>query len=249
MSDLSREPVLILGGRSDIGQAIGRAFAKQGHALILAARRSAELEPEAKDISIRHGVSVALVELDVLHGAEAEATINGLSPMPGIVVCVVGLLGDQGRAERDTEHATLIMRSNFEGPAFLLSLCANRLLARGKGGALIGVSSVAGDRGRAANYVYGSAKAGLTAFLSGLRARLSDTKIQVITVKPGFVRTAMTRALDLPAPLTASPQEVGECVYRAWSRHRDIVYVRPIWRLIMAVIRALPEPVFKRLRF
>jgi short-subunit dehydrogenase len=163
-------------------------------------------------------------------------------------VSVVGLLGDQERAEGDSVHASDIMRTNFEGPALLLAEAANRMLARGRG-AIVGVSSVAGERGRASNYVYGSAKAGFTAFLSGLRNRLSGTNVRVVTVKPGFVRTKMTEGLALPPLITANPGEVGHAVYRAAEvRPRDVIYVRPVWAAIMAVIRAIPEFIYKRLR-
>jgi short-subunit dehydrogenase len=107
---------------------------------------------------------------------------------------------------------------------------------------------VAGERGRASNFVYGSAKAGLTAFLSGLRNELAGKGVQVITVKPGFVATAMTADMDLPAALTAQPDEVARAVVAAQLRGRDVIYVRPLWRLIMTVIRAIPEGVFKRLK-
>jgi short-subunit dehydrogenase len=128
----------------------------------------------------------------------------------------------------------------------LLNTVAARMELRGSG-AIIGVSSVAGDRGRASNYVYGSAKAGFTAFLSGLRNRLTKKGIRVMTVKPGFVRTKMTEGMKLPNPLTATPSEVGQAVVKAWQKKRDVIYVRPVWWVIMTIIRAIPEVVFKRL--
>ena len=139
------------------------------------------------------------------------------------------------------------MWTNYIGPALLMGALAGRFEERGSG-VLVGVSSVAGDRGRATNYVYGSAKAGFTAFLSGLRNRLARTGVHVITVKPGFVRTRMTEGMDLPARLTATPDEVAAAVVEAIRRRRDVVYVRRVWRLIMLIVRALPEPLFKRLR-
>jgi short-subunit dehydrogenase len=137
------------------------------------------------------------------------------------------------------------MRSNYEGPALILGLLANRFLERGHG-TIVGVSSVAGERGRASNYVYGSAKAGFTAFLSGLRNRLASRGIHVMTVKPGFVRTRMTRGMKLPGPLTASPEVVGQQILTAAAARKDVVYIFPVWRVIMAVIRAIPEAIFKR---
>jgi short-subunit dehydrogenase len=115
-------------------------------------------------------------------------------------------------------------------------------------GTIIGISSVAGERGRASNYVYGAAKAGFTAFLSGLRNRLAAKGVRVITVKPGFVATRMTEGMKLPPRLTAQPEEVAAAILAATSRRFDVTYVRPIWWLIMAIIRLIPEPVFKKLK-
>jgi len=157
-------------------------------------------------------------------------------------------LGDQTRAQTYLDHATMLLRANFEGPALLLGLFAERFLARGSG-VLVGVSSVAGDRGRGSNYVYGAAKAGLTAFLSGLRNRLAPAGIRVVTVKPGFVRTRMTAGMKLPPLLTAEPDEVGRRIFAAAENGRaDVLYVRPVWRVVMATIGLIPETLFKRLR-
>ena len=184
---------------------------------------------------------------DVLRVDEAVSLADELDPCPDVAVCVVGLLADQQESERDTAAAELVMRTNYSGPALLLGALARRFESRGSG-VLVGVSSVAGERGRASNYVYGSAKAGFTAFLSGLRNRLASSGVHVVTVKPGFVRTRMTDGMDLPAALTATPEEVADTVFEAIRRRRDVVYVRRVWRPIMLVIRALPERVFKRLR-
>jgi len=119
-------------------------------------------------------------------------------------------------------------------------------LARGSG-TLIGISSVAGDRGRATNYVYGSAKAGFTAFLSGLRNRLAKRGVHVMTVKPGFVATKMTEGMDLPDKLTADPDKLARSVLRAAKRRRNIIYVKPVWWLVMLIIRNIPEAIFKKL--
>jgi NAD(P)-dependent dehydrogenase (short-subunit alcohol dehydrogenase family) len=140
------------------------------------------------------------------------------------------------------------MRTNFEGPALLLGALAERFIAR-RHGTIVGVSSVAGDRGRGSNYVYGASKAGFTAFLSGLRNRAAAANVRVITVKPGFVRTRMTAGMKLPPLLTAEPQEVGATILSAVEGERgDVLYVRKIWRLVMMVICAIPEPIFKKMR-
>jgi short-subunit dehydrogenase len=213
----------------------------------LAARDVARLEADKADIEVRYGVPVSLHLFDALATEKHAAFVDALPQLPEIAICVVGLMGQQAENERDVQKAATVIRSNFEGPASILAILANRFESRGHG-SLVGVSSVAGDRGRATNYVYGSAKAGFTAFLSGLRNRLAKRNVHVVTVLPGFVATQMTEGMDLPARLTAQPREVAEAIRRAVERKTDVVYVRSVWRLIMAIIRNIPEPVFKRLK-
>lgn len=241
-------PVLILGAGSDIGRAIAHAFARLGHPIQLAARDPAGLERDRSDLELRCRVAVSLHRFDALALSDHEAFADSLPALPAVAVCVVGLMGDQRRSEAEPAAAVAVMRTNYEGPAHILAILANRFVARGSG-VLVGISSVAGERGRASNYVYGSAKAGFTAFLSGLRGRLATTGVHVVTVAPGFVATRMTETMSLPRPLLAQPVEVADAVVDAVKRRRDVVYVRPIWRLVMFVIRRLPERVFKRLRF
>ena len=240
--------LLILGGTSDIGRATALRYAEEGWRVLLAARNTASARRNAEDIATRTGRDAAVVPLDVIETDRLGVFVDDLPELPDTVVCVIGELGDQTRAETDPDHAATLMRANFEGPALLLGIFAERFVARGSG-TLVGVSSVAGDRGRASNYVYGSAKAGFTAFLSGLRNRLAASGIKVITVKPGFVRTQMTAGMKLPPLLTAEPDEVGRAIFHAAEKGRaDVVYVRPIWRVVMTVISLIPEPLFKRLR-
>jgi decaprenylphospho-beta-D-erythro-pentofuranosid-2-ulose 2-reductase len=240
-------PALVIGARSDIGKAIAMEFAKAGLPLILAGRGAESLEADAADIGLRHSVTVRTAECDVLN-VDPKAFFDSLGETPRIVVSVVGFMGDQLRAQVEPAHAKVVMDSNYAGPALLLGEAAERLAAKGAEGVIIGVSSVAGDRGRSSNYVYGSAKAGLTAFLSGLRHRLAATKILVITVKPGFVRTQMTAGMLLPKPLTAEPAEVATALLAAVRSRREVVYVRPVWWAIMTIINHLPEFVFKKMK-
>ncbi|MHB1204542.1 MAG: SDR family oxidoreductase [Rhodospirillaceae bacterium] len=237
--------VLIVGAASDIGLALAREYAGTGASLTLAARNVLRLAADASDLRIRHQVDVRLVEFDILDVDEHQAFIHQLGPAPDVVLCVVGVLGDQARAQANPQTADLIMRTNYNCPSLLMDALAARMEARGSG-VLVGISSVAGDRGRASNYIYGSAKAGFTAFLSGLRNRFAKTGIRVVTVKPGFVNTRMTAGLRLPRRLTAEPQAVAEAIARAVRSKRDILYVLPIWRLIMTIIRVLPESIFKK---
>lgn len=242
---MNNGPVLILGAGSDIGRALAHRFARDGRAVQLAARQPGALEADRSDIEIRYRVPVTVHAYDALATDALEAFVDGLPESPAIAVSVVGLMGDQAGNQTDLDAAARVIRSNFEGPAAIFALLANRMEARGHG-ALIGVSSVAGDRGRASNYVYGAAKAGFSAFLSGLRNRLAKSGVHVMTVKPGFVRTRMTEGMDLPARLTAEPEEVADRVVNALAKKRNIVYVKPVWRLVMTIICAIPEQVFKK---
>ena len=244
---MTQPPVLILGARSDIGKAVAHKFAALGHPIQLAARNVETLQAEKTDLELRYRIPVTLHEFDALATETHPQFVASLPELPQIAVSAVGLMGRQEDNERDLDAACSVMRSNYEGPASILALLANRFEERDSG-TLVGISSVAGERGRATNYVYGSAKAGFTAFLSGLRNRLAKHGVHVVTVLPGFVATQMTEGMDLPARLTAQPNEVAEAIARAVTRKRDVIYVRPIWRLIMLIIRNIPEQIFKRLR-
>lgn len=244
----STETLLLIGGTSDIGRATALCYAQAGWRVMMAARNEDEGRRNADDIAARTGADVTIQRLDVLETESLEPFVNGLQYVPDTVVCVVGELGDQTRGQKDIRHAAQIMRTNFEGPALLLGLLAERFLERGSG-TIVGVSSVAGDRGRGSNYLYGAAKAGFSAFLSGLRNRLAPAGVRVVTVKPGFVRTQMTAGMKLPPVLTAEAEEVGRAIFTAAEKSgSDIIYVRRVWRPVMMIIGGIPERVFKRLR-
>lgn len=242
------EAVLVLGATSAIARATAAAFAARGASLYLASRDMDELQRSAADLRIRYGVEVRYGAFD----AEATATHEEffrkvLAEMQGLsgVVLAFGYLGDQ-MAARGFSRGERVIASNFTGAASILSLCADYFEPK-KSGFIIGISSVAGDRGRQSNYVYGAAKGALSLYLQGLRNRLYPSGVRVITVKPGFVDTAMT--FGLPGLfLVASPQHVGERIVRALDKSADEVYLPWFWRYIMLIIKLIPEPVFKRLK-
>lgn len=236
-------PVLIVGVRSDIARALARAYAAQGCNLILAARDAARLAADKADLEVRYQVSVQTAECDLL-AIDPDAFLAGLGAVPGTVVMVAGLLGDQAVSASQDAEARLVMATNYAAPARLL-LAAARIMQSGS--CIIGISSVAGDRGRASNYIYGSAKAGFTAFLSGLRASLAGKGIHVLTVKPGFVATAMTEGLKLPPVITGQPEAVAADIIKAQAKGRDVIYTLWMWRWIMLIIRSIPEKLFKKL--
>jgi len=237
--------VLILGAGSDIGRACAHVFAAKGHTIQLAARTLDQLTADQTDLQLRYGVTVSLHVVDALETQTHSDFVQALPVLPDVAISVIGLLGTHAESIKDAASAVQVLRSNFEGPASLLAALATRFEERGSG-TLVGVSSVAGNRGRASNYIYGSAKAGFTAYLSGLRHRLFPSGVHVVTVLPGFVDTAMTEGMDLPQRLTAQPEQVATDIYHAIVRKRNIIYSKPIWRLIMGIICALPEEVFKR---
>ena len=239
--------VLILGATSDIARCLAEEYARRGYDLFLAARASEGLGDLATGLSERHRVKVALMNFEVRNIAGHEALFHSLDPMPEGIVCLVGTLGRGPAPPEGLEDLTEVAEVNFLGPAALLEVAAEAFERRGSG-FIVGVSSVAGERGRQSNYPYGSAKAGFTAYLSGLRQRLQPKGVQVLTVKPGYVRTRMTQGMELPPIVTAEPEEVARSILRAQQAGKSVLYVRWIWRPIMAVIRMLPEGVFKRLR-
>lgn len=239
--------VLILGATSDIAKALAYTFAGQGFNPLLAARHSHRLATVVSDINIRHGVEAAALEFDALDFAGHASFYRNLPVQPDVVICVFGFLGDQQTAQTDFAEAQKIINTNYTGAVSILNIVANDFEQRHRG-AIIGISSVAGDRGRQSNYIYGSAKAAFTAYLSGLRNRLYKVDVPVITVKPGFVRTKMTAGKPLPGPVTAKPDRVAADVYRAYLKHKDVVYTLWMWRFIMLIIRHMPEAIFKRLK-
>ncbi|MCG7522640.1 SDR family oxidoreductase [Ruegeria sp. Ofav3-42] len=243
---MSNGGVLILGARSDIALAVAHSYAALGHPIQLAARNVQTLQTEKEDLEIRYQVNVSLHNFDVLDLERHADVIEGLPELPEIAVCAVGVLGNQESDEKDILAAAQIMRANFEGPASILAVLANRFEQRGSG-VLVGISSVAGERGRATNYIYGSAKAGFTTYLSGLRNRLAKQGVHVVTVLPGFVDTRMTEGLDLPPKLTAQPSEVAAAIVRATRRQKNTVYVKPLWAFILTAIRLIPESLFKKM--
>ena len=236
--------VLIVGAKSDIAKATAREYAKNGYNLYLAARNVNELEGFAKDVITRTQIDVNLVELDILDYANHQAFYDSLDEKPLGVISAVGYLGDQKKAQNDFVEAQQIMDTNYSGIVSLFNIIANDFEKK-QSGFIVGISSAAGDRGRKSNYIYGSAKAALTAYLSGLRNRLYGVQVHVLTVKPGFVATKMTENMDLPEKLTAQPEEVAEDIYSAQQKGKNVLYTKWIWKWVMMVIKMIPEWKFK----
>lgn len=223
--------VLILGANSDIGKAIAKRFSLNGFGLMLAVRnpqQENEIKFDAADFS-----------------SHEEFAMN-LKIVPDVVVVSFGVLPN---AEESFENPKVAVEStlvNYTGVVSVLGHLSKVMVKNGSG-TIIGISSVAGDRGRGSNYIYGSAKAGMTAYLDGLRNSLFTKGVHVVTVKPGFVNTKMTQELQLPQRLTATSNQVAKVVYKAYENQKNTVYVLPIWKYIMFVIRHIPEVLFKKM--
>ena len=239
--------VLILGASSDVAIACGQEFAKNGYDLYLAGRDLVMLEARAADFQIRHQVKAKAIAFDALEFEQHAGFYTALDPQPEITICVFGLLLDQAQSEKNWTECKKVIDSNYTGAVSILNYVANDYEAKQKG-TIVGVSSVAGERGRQSNYIYGSAKAGFTAYLSGLRNRMVSSGVHVVTVKPGFIYTKMTEGLKLPKPVTAIPDHLGRAIFKAVKKRKNVIYVLPVWRLIMLIIRNIPEGIFKKLK-
>ena len=236
--------ILIIGAKSDIAKAVAKKYAENGYDLYLVARQPLELEAFANNLNIRTGNLVKCIELDVLNYASHEKFYNGLEEKTLGVISAVGYLGEQENAQSDFDETQKIINTNYTGVISLLNIISNDFEKR-KYGFIIGISSVAGDRGRKSNYIYGSAKAALSTYLSGLRNRLNYARVHVMTVKPGFVNTKMTEGMNLPQKITAQPEDVAKDIYKAQQRGRNILYTKWIWRYVMIIIKMIPEWKFK----
>ncbi len=238
--------VLIIGAKSDIAKEIARTYAKNGYNLYLAARKAEELEDLKQDIQVRSGVEVKLQEFDITAYDTHEEFYSSLEEKPLGVIVVSGYMVEQKLAQEDFNESLQTINVNYTGAVSILNIVANDF-EQERRGFIVGVSSVAGDRGRKANYIYGSAKAAFSAYLGGLRNRLFDSGVSVLTVKPGFVNTKMTENLDLPEKLTAEPEDVANDIYNAQQKGRNVLYTKSIWMLVMLIIKHIPEFMFKKM--
>lgn len=238
--------VLIVGAKSDTAKALAREYARHGYGLYLAARNSNELADFVSDLDIRYKAVAKCVDFDIIDFSSHENFYQSLDIKPAGIIITVGYLGDQISSQDHFDETKRVINTNYTGIVSLLNIVANDFEKRNSG-FIVGLSSVAGDRGRKSNYIYGSAKAGLTAYLSGLRNRLFSTNVHVMTVKPGFMNTRMTAGMDLPSSLTVQPDYAARQIFNAQQKNKNTIYVKWIWRWIMLVIKHIPEFIFKRM--
>ena len=242
---------VIIGASSGIARACAEEWASAGHPLVLAGRRIDDLERTAADLRVRFQVSV-----DVRHwdAGDASSSINlaaslaaSKSPV-GILLVAHGWMVEQSQASADPAVARRMIDINLTSVIDVVERCIPVMPTDGSACIAL-ISSVAGDRGRQSNYIYGAAKAGLTVYAQGLRNRLFHHRIHVLTIKPGFVATPMTAGkVRFDSPLMAQPIQVARDIAAAVRGRRNVIYTRWFWRWIMAVITSIPEPLFKRLR-
>ncbi|MBK0393755.1 SDR family oxidoreductase [Ramlibacter algicola] len=241
--------ILVIGATSAIAEQCARLWAERGDALLLVGRNEERLAAMAGDLDVRGASKVATVVLDLNDFGKHQAVLDEADRVLGgtdVVLIAHGTLSDQKACERDVDLTMAEIRTNALSTIALLTLVANRLEAQ-RSGTIAVISSVAGDRGRASNYVYGSAKAMLTAFASGLRQRLHKSNVAVVTLKPGLVDTPMTAGFK-KGPLWARPSAVAKKIVKAVDSANGEVYLPGFWRTVMLVIRSIPSPCFVRLK-
>lgn len=241
--------VLIIGATSAIAQATARIMAARGDALILVGRSEEKLKAVADDLLVRGAERVDFTAMDANETGKHEPLIGTVYEMLGgldTVLIAHGVLPEQEACQKDFDQAAQSLHTNFMSVVSLLTPIANRLEEQNHGCIAV-ISSVAGDRGRQSNYVYGTAKAAVSTFLSGLRNRLSKSGVAVVDIRPGFVDTPMTAEFEKKGFLWAQPEAIAKGIIRAIDKKKDIVYLPFFWRWIMLIIRCIPERIFKKL--
>jgi NAD(P)-dependent dehydrogenase (short-subunit alcohol dehydrogenase family) len=242
-----RQNIIVLGATSAMAEAACRLWVEQGAHILLVGRNTARLEEIAADLRVRGGQ--AETHVADLASPEAAKSFREMADRLGavdVVLLAYGILGDQAKAEAETQEALDIIAANFSSAAAWCLEAANVLERQGRG-KLIVIGSVAGDRGRASNYVYGAAKGGLAVLVQGIAHRLANSGAAAVLIKPGFVDTPMTAHIASKGPLWAKPDAIGKTIIRAAERSSSpIVYAPGFWRVIMTVIRATPSPLFHK---
>ncbi len=248
MSRLQPTRILVLGATSAIAMAVTNKLISRDSRFFLVARNSIKLDAVCRDLLTRGAGSAAAYAMDLDdstgHAKMLTVAVQALGEID-LALIAHGVLGDQEQAQVDYPTAEAILRTDFLSAVSLITWLANYFEAAHRG-TLAVISSVAGDRGRKSNYVYGAAKGGLNIFLDGVRNRIDRAGVQVLTIRPGFVSTPMTAHLP-QGPLFASPARVADGILKAVARRKDVVYVPGFWAVIMFVIRHIPGSIFKKL--
>lgn len=237
--------ILVLGGTSEIAKYFCYHYL-DGAVIYLTARRKEQLTPLKNDLELRGTSRVEILEFDATKPFDLDE-IREIAPAIDVFLVAVGYLGLQEKAENEPQEAFNIIDINFRNLVPVVNLIAMEMKKK-RFGTIVGISSVAGERGRGSNFFYGSAKAALSAYLSGLRNTLHHSNVHVVTVLPGFIDTKMTAHLNLPKPLTSSPKQVAARIFKAVKKSENKIYVLGIWRWIMLAIGMIPESIFKKMK-
>ncbi len=242
--------VLIVGATSGIAQATAYHFASKGMNLILAGRNVPEIDRMAADIAIRYGVRACSQPFEALDYAGHEEFLRVCTERYGTldgILLAYGVMENQKEAEADFSKSLKMIETNYVSAVSLIQAAANAFERQRRG--FIGViTSVAGDRGRQSNYIYGSTKGALSIYLQGVRNRLHRSHVDVITIKPGFVLTRMTYGQLKESPLAAKPERIARLIYKAIRKRKAVVYTPGFWFYIMLIIKCIPEAIFRRLK-
>ncbi len=240
--------MIILGSTSEVAQAFVEKVLQEGgrfEKVYLFTSNKETTERFARHIDVKFFQQSEVIELDLMNEIDYAQFDHVNSDL---LFCATGYLGEgTSEALYDNKNTERIIDINYSKLVPVVNYFAHKFESK-RSGTIIGLSSVAGDRGRQSNFIYGSAKAAFTAYLSGLRNYLFDKKVHVITIKPGFMATKMTEGLPLNPKLTATPKQAAACIYKAYEKHKNVAYVLPIWSVIMMIIRNIPEFIFKKLK-
>ena len=240
--------MIVLGSNSEVAQAFVEKTLNEGEKfskIFLFTSNKETTEKFAKHLEVKYVQQSEIIELDLLKPIDFTS-LDGIDS--DLLFCATGYLGD-GTEEGlyDNRNTEKIIDINYAKLVPVLNFFAGKM-ERQRSGTMIVLSSVAGDRGRQSNFIYGSAKAALTTYLSGLRNYLFSKKVHVLTIKPGFMATKMTEGLPLNPKLTATPKQAADGIYKAYKQKKNVAYVLPVWRIIMLIIKNIPEFIFKKLK-
>ena len=236
---MENEHILILGANSDIAKELSIFFARDKFNLDLASRNTTSLKKLKNFLELKYNIKAEILYFDACDFKSHKKFYDNLKTKPFGVVIAFGYLGNQLKAQEDFEESKKIFDTNFLGASNMLEIVSKDLEKRKKG-FIIGISSVAGDKGRKENYFYGTSKGAFSIYLEGLRSRLAKSNINVLTIKPGWVYTKMTKHMDLNSRITATSKKVAKDIYKANKKRKKVIYTPWFWKYIMFLVKFIP---------
>lgn len=237
--------LLVIGGKSDIGFSIAKKFYQNNYNIYLTKKHDSSFNKKIFDLK-DYEKRIRFLDFNLLDFENHQKFYNSLNPKPKIVVCAAGFFHDNTNLIENFTEIKKTIDTNYTAYVSLLNIISDDFKKRNSG-SIIGISSVAGDRGRSSNYIYGSSKSAFSSYLSGLRNSMYKYNVNVITVKPGFVKSKMTKNLNFYNILTSTPEIVAKDVFKAWKKKKCVVYTPWYWKYISIIIRLIPEKIFQKL--